>query len=128
MSGGTDNQGNEFVVDKMMTTKFPLCVVLMEISAQLRAKNTNLGLRWRRRDANTEADDLTNSKFEAFDPQRRVVVDLQETRFIVLRELMSKGEEMCREVSAERAELKAAPEKRVVLKNRRYSLKTTQPW
>ena len=30
---GTDNQGNTFLVDKLMTTKYPLGVVLMELAA-----------------------------------------------------------------------------------------------
>ena len=32
---GTDNQGNSFLLDKLMTTKYPLAVVLMELSCQL---------------------------------------------------------------------------------------------
>ena len=32
---GTDNQGNSYLLDKLMTTKFPLGVVLMELACQL---------------------------------------------------------------------------------------------
>ena len=35
LSCGTDNQGTSYLLDKLMTTKFPLGVVLMELSCQL---------------------------------------------------------------------------------------------
>ena len=35
LSCGTDTQGNSYLLDKLMTTKFPLGVVLMELACQL---------------------------------------------------------------------------------------------
>ena len=83
-SAGTDNQGNEFIINKLQTTKFPLCAVLMETAAQLHARSLNMNLRWRRREDNQEADDLTNLKFEAFDPGRRIAVDVPNLSFIMM--------------------------------------------
>ena len=71
-SAGTDNQSNEHLVRKMMTTKLPLGLVCMELAAQLSHRHLDLNLVWRRRTDNTEADDLTNQRFGAFDPALRV--------------------------------------------------------
>ena len=32
---GTDNQGNGYLLDKLLTTKYPLAIELMELSCQL---------------------------------------------------------------------------------------------
>ena len=90
-SAGTDNQGNEFIINKLQTTKFPLRAVLMETAAQLHARNLNMNLCRGRRKDNQEADDLTNLKFEAFDPGRRIPVDVPTLPFIMMNELMARG-------------------------------------
>ena len=54
-SAGTDNQGNEHLVRKMMTTKFPLSLVAMNLASQLSTRHLDLNLAWRRRDTNAEA-------------------------------------------------------------------------
>ena len=46
IAGFTDNAGNTFVVDKMMTTAFPLSIILMELAAQLDALGSVLSLSW----------------------------------------------------------------------------------
>ena len=71
-SVGTDNQGNEQLVVKWLTAKMPLALVAMELAAQLARRNRTLDLRWRRRDANVEADALTEGRFDGFDPALRV--------------------------------------------------------
>jgi hypothetical protein len=38
ISGSTDNQGNSFAISKMMSTKFPLTILLTEMSEQMRAE------------------------------------------------------------------------------------------
>jgi hypothetical protein len=72
ISAGTDNQGNDFLVRKMLTTKFPLCLVAMELASQLTVRHLDLHLAWRRRDTNEEADALTNEEFGAFNPALRL--------------------------------------------------------
>ena len=47
----------------------------MELAAQLEERSSELRLLWAPRTHNQEADDLTNQKFEAFDPKHRVTVD-----------------------------------------------------
>ena len=70
--GYTDNQSNESLLRKAMTTKFPSTLVLMELAEELSAKNCELQLQWIRRDLNQLADDLTNENFASFDPNFRI--------------------------------------------------------
>ena len=39
---GTDNQGNSCLLDKLLTTKYPLGMVLMEVACQLGLRNASL--------------------------------------------------------------------------------------
>ena len=87
ISAGTDNQGNDFLVRKMLTTKFPLCLVAMELASQLTVRHLDLRLAWRRRDRNEEADALTNEDFSAFDPAHRVNASGASKHFMCLREM-----------------------------------------
>ena len=68
ISAGTDNQGNDFLVRKMLTTKFPLCLVAMELASQLSTRHWDLNLAWRRRGTNVQADALTNEEFGGLRP------------------------------------------------------------
>ena len=86
-SAGTDNQGNEHLVKKMMTTKFPLCLVAMELASQLSSRHLDLNLAWRRRDTNAEADALTDEEFGAFDPAMRLDAARVSQQFMVMNEL-----------------------------------------
>ena len=56
-----------------MSTKFPLTVLVMELSESLRLGNCCLTLDWLRRDKNQLADDLSNMKFDSFDLNQRVL-------------------------------------------------------
>ena len=60
LRGFTDNQANEALVKKAMTTKYPSSLVLLDLAA----KKCDLNLTWIRRDLNQLADDLTNEKFD----------------------------------------------------------------
>ena len=59
LRGVTDSLSNTFVLSRMMTSKFPLVVILGELAAQMRAKDMELGLEWVARSQNKEADSLT---------------------------------------------------------------------
>ena len=52
---GTDNQGNMFLLDKLLTTKYPLGVVLMELSVQLGLRRAAMRANWIPRLQNEEA-------------------------------------------------------------------------
>ena len=66
--GYTDNQSNESLLRKAMTTKFPSTLILMELAEELSAKNCELQLHWIRPDLNQLADHLTNENFASFNP------------------------------------------------------------
>eukprot|EP00435_Cladocopium_sp_Y103_P031679 s3830_g8.t1 len=98
LSAGTDNLGNKHLVTRLLTTKFPLCIVLMQLAWVLHQKDLELRLDWVPRLQNREADALTNEDFTGFNKDLRVEVrpeDLLEERF---KELMIKGGELYDEV------------------------------
>ena len=61
LSGGgiTDNNGNRYVVTRMLTTKWPLLAFLAELSLQLEHRGILLVVNWSPREQNTEADAFT---------------------------------------------------------------------
>ena len=89
---GTDNQGNTFLLDKLLTTKYPLGVVLMELSCQLGLRRAALRANWLPRLQNEEADALTNSDFRHFSADKRIDVDLAALPFRVMNDLFAEGE------------------------------------
>ena len=93
LSCGTDNLGNTFLLDRMLTTKYPLGVILMELAHQCRVRRVALRASWLPRLQNEEADALTNLDFRHFDPVKRIRVDLSKLKFGVLTELFAEGEE-----------------------------------
>lgn len=46
LSAGTDNVGNRHVLSRLLTTKFPLCVILMRLAWELHEKGLDLRLDW----------------------------------------------------------------------------------
>jgi hypothetical protein len=93
-TGLTDNKGNSFVLMKMLSTKFPLTILLIELSEQLRHHHLELHLEWIPREGNQEADDLTNEDFSKFSSELRVPVNPLELPFLVLPEVMKFGESL----------------------------------
>lgn len=135
MSGATDNQGNGHVVAKLMSSKFPLNIILMELSLQLELRGISLDLAWVRRDKNEEADALTNDDFSGFKEENRIRIDLKNHRWRVLRELMEEGLRLYAELEKEKAAFKAkeeeqrdAPTQKRLKKKKQASLKQRSPW
>ena len=108
---GTDNRGNTYLLDGLLTTKFPLGVVLMELSHQLRKRRAVLRAAWLPRLQNEEADALRNGDFRHFTGAHRAAVTLADLRFGVLNELMKEGTAYHDEVSELRLKEKAARER-----------------
>ena len=104
---GTDNQGNMFLLDKLPTTKYPLGVILMEISCQLGHRQAAMRANLIPRLQNEEGDAL-NSDFHHFSEDKRVQVDLDTLPLVVLRDLFEVGKVYLEE----RAVLKAVDKKR----------------
>ena len=95
LAGETDNGGNPFVTAKMMTTKWPLAAILMEIGVQVRKRQVELNLGWIPRLQNIEADAITNSEYGHFKEENRVPTSVEELnkQFILLPKLLEVGQE-----------------------------------
>jgi hypothetical protein len=99
MPSATDNQGNEALISKNMTSKYPLYLVLLELTEQLLKRNVSLDLLWQRRDSNEAADDLTNHCFDKFSEELRVNPRLESLGWIVLPKLMDSAAQLHKHIS-----------------------------
>jgi hypothetical protein len=106
LSGGTDNQTNTYAVAKLMSTKFPSTILLMELSEQLRSSSLELHLSWVPRDTNVPADDLTNCIFTRFDTTKRVNIVGSQIPFLVLPDLMKDSQRLFEQITETKANLK----------------------
>ena len=87
LCGGTDNQANDSLSTKRSTTKWLLMLINMQLSSALSKARLNLRLRWRPREENVEADQLTNESFEGFPPNLRVQLSFEEIDLRLVEEL-----------------------------------------
>ncbi len=91
LKGFTDNQGNAYALSKLVSGRFPLCLIVMELAVVLEEADLQLELAWTPREFNQEADDLSNGLTEAFDPARRVDIDAADAGWHILGEWMDLG-------------------------------------
>eukprot|EP00438_Fugacium_kawagutii_P031077 Skav204619 [mRNA] locus=scaffold1712:188018:190024:- [translate_table: standard] len=84
----TDNRGNDFILKRGLTTKFPITLMVIEVSEMLRKKNAHASLTWVRREDNQAADDLTNEVFDKFREENRRVVRNEDVEWLVMDKLM----------------------------------------
>jgi len=125
-TGGTDNQSNTYSVQKLISTKFPLTILLIELSEQLRIRQSSLCLRWVPRLENQPADDLTNGKFDLFEPSLRIAVDPSAIKFQVLHSLNTSAQELFdRIVEEKKSRVVHKPIAKRSIKDR---LKWKSPW
>ena len=87
----TDNRGNGSALNKLMTTKFTACAVLMELSAYMKRMSMKVVVEWTPRAGNREADHLANGEYSRFSPQNRVNVDLAQMQWDVLPDVLGLG-------------------------------------
>ena len=125
ISASTDNAGNAQVLSRLMSSKFPLVVVLAELSAQIKARGLRLSLSWVPREENEEADELTNQETGRFNHEKRVKMDVGSLRWLCLGDYMSAAASLYEEVVAvkRKSEQKAAG----TIKKQR-PLKERDPW
>ena len=134
-SGVTDNQGNEALVHKSMSSKFPLYIVLLELVEQLQSRGIKLDLRWQKREFNEAADRLSNGLFEDFDASNRLNPLLSDLDWKVLPSLLAEAlklETIIRERKAQLRCLAGTEPKRLegvkVKKRKLPGLRVTDPW
>ena len=129
VTGYTDSQVSANVVARGLTTTYPLCTVAMELAAQLEARGAELHLEWIPRASNKEADALADGRTEGYAPDRRVVADVRNIRWLVLDRLLESGEAFYREANKLR-ERRRGLEARAPAGGggKRLKLKEREPW
>ena len=103
MSCSTDNQGNSFLLDRLLTTKYPLGIVLMQLAHEMRRRRLVLRARWLPRLQNQEADDLTNDDYRHFKAENRIPVDIKKLGFTLMDSLFAHGDAYLAELEQYRA-------------------------
>ena len=128
VAGLTDSTVAASVIGRGATTSFPLCLLAMEVSAQMEERGVALSLEWAPRELNQEADALSNLVFSGFTPANRVHLDPARLPFLVLPELQATAEGLQEEVAAarrRRAGLGTAIQTRG---RKQRKLRETEPW
>ena len=123
LAGSTDNLGNAWIVSRLMSSKFPMLLVLGELAVQIQERHLELSLEWVPRLQNEEADALTNGDFSAFSLERRVVVEPETLAFRILPKLVEVAESLRNEIVARRAVGRPLGEV-----SKRRKLRETDPW
>lgn len=134
ISAGTDNQGCSLALRKLMSTKWPLAPLLMELSEQMRARRLELHLNWVPRDQNTLADQITNEDFTAFRAENRVEIDPTQLDWIILEKAMEWSKQIYDETTGAKADNKRNAafissegwKRKKIAANKR--LKAADPW
>ena len=104
----TDNSGNTSALARLMSSKFPLVVVMTEVAAQLQEKQMELDLEWIPRNQNEEADGLTNGDFGPFDPALRIQVEISKLDFIILPKMVAAADDLYEKVRINRTAARSA--------------------
>ena len=131
ISGTTDNLGNCYVLQRLLSCKFPLSIVVMELACQLERIGLELDLAWAPRNQNVEADALTNSEFQGFKESKRIRKELEEVKFILLHDLMQEAAEMNEELKLAKSSKEAKgdrPEREEPQKKRKGQTRWQDPW
>ncbi len=124
--GYTDNRGNRYALTRLQSCKFPLCLLTMELAAQLELRGQRLEMAWAPRETNQEADRLANGTTDGFAAANEISLCLSSLEWLVLPALLQEGirfEEHRRTLHAERTGQKLAKRRR-----KHAGLKESQPW
>ena len=103
LSGFTDNASNSYLIDKYLSVKFPVSMVLMELSRQLGALGAELQLHWIPREQNEESDDLSKGRLDAFNPKLRVEAKLEDLPWMVIPKLVQHAMEFDKEIQLKKS-------------------------
>jgi len=125
----TDNRGNSFALSRLMSTKYPLVLLVMELAVALEERGLALSAEWAPREWNAEADAITNGRFEGFAEENRIPFDMLTFPWRVLDNLLSDGRQFYHDVQAIRATPRSGQmsgKKRTKARGR--TLKETDPW
>ena len=98
----TDNRGNGSLLNKLMTTKFPGCALLMELACFMKKRSMKVLVDWTPREGNKEADQLANGVVKSFSPELEIKLDPS----LIQWEILPDALRMAREADTEYKELK----------------------
>ena len=93
ISGLTDSQVSSNVISRGMTTSFPLCIISMELAAQLEHSNAHMSAEWIPRETNKEADALADGLTSGFNPTLDKSRPIDEIEWLVIPSFMEKAAE-----------------------------------
>jgi hypothetical protein len=105
----------------------PVAAVLMQLATMLSARGLWLRLNWTPREANTEADALTNEEFQGFEDSLRIPVNWSELPMNVLRDVLSEWEAFETEMEKRKVD-KAILRKQTGNVRQRKRRKIKEPW
>ena len=88
VEAGTDNQATEHISIKGSSSKFPLAYVQAQLGLKCFLHRLLLRLKWRPREENVEADDLTNSRFHRFSLERRCEASWRDLDLSIMDQLL----------------------------------------
>ncbi len=118
------------MVDKFLTTKFPVSLVLMELAFQLARLEASLSLHWIPREQNEEADDLTKGRYEKFEEALRIEISLEDIGFEIIPKMAEVAGQLDEEIRLKKASKEGKKEE--VQRERRtpaeMKLRMSQPW
>ena len=123
----TDNVANSYVLKKYLSCKFPLSIILLELSCQLKKAGMELDLHWIPRDQNVPADSLTNGRFEDFEEDKRINVEFEDLEFIILKDLIEMAGKLNEEIKMVKTS-KEAKGSKPEGKRKRGETKWKDPW
>ena len=124
----TDNAGNEYIVKKGMSTKYPITLLIIELNEVLRQGGVTASLVWVRRDENQLADDLTTEEFGKFDASKRIQVNEENLRWLVLEELLPESNKLFEEVQKFKEEKRRLKDEKKNLKDKKKKQKFFGRW
>ena len=125
---GTDNQAGESLAKKGSSTKMPLMMVMMQLAKTSSDHFLRLDLRWRPREENQHADDLTNSKFDNFSTDKRITVSWDEVDTTLLDELIAASIDFQQELRTLKESRKACELRNLNLRSKRRLLNDRTSW
>ena len=121
-----DNLGSTHVISKGTSSKYPLCIVAMELAARLDAYAARLEACWVPRELNAEADALSNFNDAGFAPGMRVgSASASCIPLVVIPNMMAAAQEFFTGADGARETL---PLPRPAKRRKRVKLSERDPW
>ena len=127
----TDNQTNGRVLNKLMTTRFPLSAVVMELAEEMKGRGLIAEVAWAPRSTNEEADALSRGVTDGFDAALRAEVDLSTASWHIFDAALLWGQAFFDEYGHRKADVRqdrARPRRRGRKRPAEDRLKVRDPW